>query len=397
MLEVILQITYGILIIKKKGFIMIIPFNKPYYTGKEIQYIKQAMSNSHLSGDGYYTKKVNSFIEEKFKTKKSLFVTSGSSALDIAAILLDLKPEDEVIMPSYTFVSTANAVVLRGAKVVFADINPSTLNIEPEEIEKRITKKTKAIFPVHYAGVACDMDRIMKIAEKHNLKVVEDAAQGVNAKYKGRHLGSIGDIGCYSYHETKNYVCSEGGSILINYDENLAKKCEIVREKGTNRSQFFRGEVDKYTWVDIGSSYLASDMLAAFLYAQFEALDEINEKRKMAYEYYHNNLLDFEKKGLIKLPYIPKEAQSNYHMFYIILETEDKRNSVMDKLKQEGILAVFHYIPLHLSPMGKNMGYQKGNLPITEEYSVRLLRLPLYAGMKEEELNYIVKKLKNLF
>lgn len=374
---------------------MNIPFNRPYYTGKEMEYIKDAIKRRKISGDGYYTKKVNTFIEEQFTTTKALFVTSGSAALDIAAILLNFQPEDEVIMPSYTFVSTANAVILRGAKIVFADIDPKTLNIDPQDIERKITSKTKAIFLVHYAGISCDMDKVMDIAKRYNLKVVEDAAQGVNAKYKGKYLGTIGDIGCYSFHETKNYVCGEGGAILLNCcNEEMIERAEVIREKGTNRSKFYRGEVDKYTWVDIGSSYLASDILAAFLYAQFEQLDVINNIRKNIYEYYYENLKPLEERELLRLPVIPKGCESNYHMFYIVLPTEEERNRVMEELKRVGIMAIFHYLPLHTSPMGLKMGYQKGDLPMTEEYSSRLLRLPLYSGLHKEELDYIVSQLK---
>ncbi len=373
-----------------------IPFNKPYITNKEIEYIKDALSKGRISGDGYYTNKCNEFIKNTFRTKKALLTTSCSSALDMAALLLDLKEGDEVIMPSYTFVSTANAVALRGAKPIFADIQENTLNIDPKDIERKITNKTKAIFPVHYAGVSCDMDRIMHIAKKYNLKVVEDAAQGVNAKYKNKYLGTIGDIGCYSFHETKNYICGEGGAILINQDEELAKRAEIIREKGTNRSQFFRGEVDKYTWVDVGSSYLPSDILAAMLWAQFERLDEINDMREKVYKSYYNGLHDLEKQGKLRLSVIPEDCESNYHIFYILLNTEEERNYVMDKLKESGVSAVFHYIPLHTSPMGLKLGYKKGDLPKTENLSGRLLRLPMYAELKDKEINYIIDKICNI-
>lgn len=369
------------------------PFNKAYLTDKEYEYIKDAVDKNHISGDGYYTKKVNKFIEETFNTEKALMTTSGSSALDMAAILLDLKEGDEVILPSYTFVSTANAIVLRGAKPVFADICEETLNIDPKDIENKVTERTKAIFPVHYAGVSCNMDHIMNIAKEYNLKVVEDAAQGVNSKYKGKYLGTIGDIGCYSFHETKNYSSGEGGAILINDDENLMKRAEIIREKGTNRSQFFRGEVDKYSWVDVGSSYLPSDILSAILCAQFEKLDEIQQMRKKVYENYYNGLKDLEKQGKLRLPIIPKDCESNYHMFYILLNSERKRNYLMDKLKEKEIGAVFHYIPLHTSPMGLKFGYKYGDLPKTEDLSRRLLRLPMYAELRVEEIHYIIKQI----
>ncbi|WP_127836701.1 dTDP-4-amino-4,6-dideoxygalactose transaminase [Clostridium prolinivorans] len=370
-----------------------IPFNKPYITEKEIQYISNCLSKKHIHGDGYYTKLVSQFMENKFEAKQVLLTTSGSSALDIAAILLDLKEGDEVILPSYTFVSTANAVVLRGAKPIFADICEDTLNIDPKDIENKITDKTKAIFPVHYAGVSCDMDSIMSIAKKYAIKVVEDAAQAVNSKYNGKYLGTIGDIGCYSFHETKNYTCGEGGAILINGDEELAKRAEIIREKGTNRSQFFRGEVDKYTWVDIGSSYLPSDILSAMLYAQFEKLDEIQNAREKIYYCYYEGLKELEKRGYLRLPFIPKNCNSNYHMFYIILNSEKERDLLMYKLKEKGISAVFHYIPLHTSPIGLKIGYRYGDLPKTEDLSKRILRLPLYVELKEKEINYIIQSI----
>ena len=371
-----------------------IPFNKAYMTNLELEYVKDCLLNKPISGDGYYTKKVSKFIENTFQTKRALMTTSGSSALDMAAILLDLKEGDEVILPSYTFVSTANAVVLRGAVPVFADIRKDTLNIDSKEIEKKITKRTKAIFPVHYAGVACDMDHIMNIANEYDIKVVEDAAQGVNAKYKDKYLGTIGHIGCYSFHETKNYSSGEGGAILINsQDEKLIERAEIIREKGTNRSKFFRGQVDKYTWVDVGSSYLPSDILAAILYAQFEKLEEINIKRENIYNNYNNELKELEQKGLLRLPIVPSYSKINYHMFYIILNSEKERNDLMNKLKEKGIGSVFHYIPLHTSPMGESFGYKVGDFPITEDMSSRLLRLPMYAGLSENEQQYIIESI----
>ncbi|WP_132995758.1 dTDP-4-amino-4,6-dideoxygalactose transaminase [Sporanaerobacter acetigenes] len=368
-----------------------IPFNKPYMTKKEILYIEDAIFRGKLSGDGYYSKKCSTFIEEIFNTKKALLTTSCSSALDMAAILLDLKEGDEVIMPSYTFVSTANAVVLRGAVPVFAEIEEDTLNIDPEDIKRKITNKTKAIFPVHYAGVSCDMDRIMNIARKNDLKVVEDAAQGVNSKYKQKYLGTIGDIGCYSFHETKNYVCGEGGAILINNDEELVRRAEIIREKGTDRAKFFRGEVDKYTWVDVGSSYIISDINAAMLWAQFERIEEINEKRKKIYKMYYKGLKKLEVVGKIKLPTIPDCCKSNYHIFYMLLNNEFERNHLMNEMKIHGVETIFHYIPLHISPMGERLGYKKGQLKVTEDLSSRLLRLPMYPGLTDAEINYIIE------
>lgn len=373
-----------------------ISFNKPYITEKEMEYIKDCLNSGYIHGDGYYTKKVNEFMEQTFKTNKALMTTSGSSALDMAAILLNLKEGDEVILPSYTFVSTANAIVLRGAKPVFADICEDTLNIDPKDIENKITAKTKAIFPVHYAGVSCDMDSIMSMAKRHNLKVVEDAAQGVNAKYNGKYLGTIGDIGCYSFHETKNYSCGEGGAILINGDKESEDRAEIIREKGTNRGQFFRGEIDKYSWVDIGSSYLPADILAAMLYGQFQKLDEIQQKRKNIYKSYYNGLKNLEKQGKLRLPIVPKDCESNYHMFYILLNSQQERDYLMDKLKKNGIMAIFHYIPLHTSPMGLKLGYKQGELPKTENLSGRLLRLPMYVELKNEDIAFIVKNIINI-
>lgn len=376
---------------------MNILFNKPYISGKEYKYIMDSVARHHISGDGFYTKKVQEFMEQNFRTHKALMTTSCSAALDMAAILLDLKEGDEIILPSYTFVSTANAFILRGATPVFADIQEDTLNIDPEEIVKKITPKTKAIFPVHYGGVSCDMDKITKIAADYNLKVVEDAAQGVNAKYKDKYLGAIGDIGCYSFHETKNYSCGEGGAILINVDDQeLIERAEIIREKGTNRSKFYRGEIDKYTWVDLGSSFLPSDMLAAFLSTQLEVMDEIKNMRKEVYNYYYESLGELEKRGCLRRPIIPTECESNYHMFYILLNSEAERDNVMDRLKERGVMAIFHYIPLHSSPMGKRFGYKTGDLPVTENLSSRLLRLPMYCELTRPELDYIIENLYDI-
>lgn len=375
---------------------MLIPFNRPYQTGKEIQYIQDVLQRNHLSGDGYYTKITQDFMEKRFGASKLMLTTSCTHALEMASLLLDLQPDDEVILPSYTFVSTVNAIMLRGARPVFAEITDNTMNIDPQDIEAKITNRTKAIFPVHYAGVGCEMDRIMDIARQYNLFVVEDAAQGVNAKYKDKYLGTIGDIGCYSFHETKNYVCGEGGAIVINpLNRELVERAEIIREKGTNRSKFFRGEVDKYTWVDIGSSYLPSDLLAAFLYAQFEKLEEINELRRLIYNRYAEYLKEYEKAGRLQLPVIPPDRQSNYHMFYIVLPSEHKRDQIMKSLKANGIMAVFHYIPLHTSPMGTKIGYKKGDLPVTERIGSCLLRLPMYPGITTEEQDYVLEKLTN--
>lgn len=374
-----------------------IPFNQPYLTGREFNYIQDAIARLQISGDGYYGKKVQGWLEAKFDTKKALLTTSCSSALDISAMLIGLKEGDEVILPSYTFVSTANAIAIRGAKPVFAEISEETLNIDPQNVARKITPKTKAIYPVHYAGVACDMDMINELAAQNGLIVVEDAAQGVNAQYQGKYLGTMGDIGCYSFHETKNYSCGEGGAILINRDSKWMERAEIIREKGTNRSQFFRGEVGKYTWVDIGSSYVLSDMLAAFLYAQFEQLDAIQEKRKKIYDTYNEAFQLLQQKGLVRLPVIPEKCFSNYHMFYLLFNSERQRNEAIAHLKENGVVAVFHYIPLHLSAMGRQFGYQAGDLPITENLSSRLLRLPMYTDLGEAEQKSIIDLIYQFF
>lgn len=380
---------------------MRIPFNRPYITGNELVHIEELIQNINngrsISGDGYYTKRVNGFFESRFGAKKALMTTSCTSAIELATYLLDLKHGDEVIVPSFTFVSTVNPILLAGAKPVFAEIKEDTLNIDPDDIRRKITPNTRAIYPVHYGGVACEMDEIMAIADEHDLRVVEDAAQGVNAKYKDKFLGTIGDLGCYSFHETKNYVCGEGGALLINTDEkDLVERAEIIREKGTNRSQFFRGEIDKYTWVDIGSSYLPSDLLAAFLYAQLEKMDEIQQMRQKVYNAYNKVLKPFEDKGILRLPIVPDHAQHNAHLYHVLFNDQTMRDSVMDSLKAQGVHAVFHYIPLHSSPMGMKLRYQTGDLPITESTSGRLLRLPMYAGMTEEELCYTISVLENV-
>lgn len=377
---------------------MQIPFNYPYLTGNEIRYIEDVLCSlsegGHISGDGKYTKLVQDFFQSKFGTRKALMTTSCSSALELATHLLNLKPGDEVIVPSYTFSSTVNPVMLAGAKPVFADIQSDTLNIDPTDIRKKITKKTRAIFPVHYGGVACAMDEIMEIAQDHNLKVVEDAAHGVNAKYKGKYLGTIGDFGCYSFHESKNYVCGEGGALLINSDDpKIIERAEILREKGTNRSKFHRGEVDKYTWLDIGSNYLLSDLLAAFLYAQLEKLDEIQNMRMNVWNDYYSALKPFEDAGKIRLPVIPEYADHNAHLFYVLFHDQQTRDLIMNQLKDEGILAVFHYVPLHSSPVGLGLGNRKEDLQVTEEMSGRLLRLPMYAAMRENEISPIITTL----
>jgi dTDP-4-amino-4,6-dideoxygalactose transaminase len=366
-----------------------IPFNRPFIAGKELYYIAQAVAGGNISGDGHFTQKCAGLLEERFGIHKVLLTPSCTSALEMAAILCDLKSGDEVILPSFTFVSTANAVVRLGARPVFVDIRSDTLNIDEALIEEAITAKTRAIFPMHYGGVGCEMDRIMAIARKHNLMVVEDAAQAVNASYHSRALGSIGHLGAYSFHETKNFICGEGGALCLNTPE-LVDRAEIVRDKGTNRRQFLRGEVDKYTWVDVGSSYVPSEICSAFLYAQLEMMDEINERRRAHYQFYSRQLSPLEADGFLRLPQIPQECESNAHLFWIILPDATTRNALLAHLNDRGIGAVFHYVPLHSSPMGRSFGYKTGDLPITEDLSSRLLRLPVYFDISEAEQNSVV-------
>ena len=373
-----------------------ISFNVPPYVGKEKEYMAEAIDNRKICGDGDFTKKCNSWIEKRTGTAKALLVTSGSTALDMAAVLSDVGPGDEVILPSYTFVSTANAFVLRGAKLVFVDIRPDTQNIDEKLIEDAITDKTKAIAPVHYAGVGCEMDTIMDIAKRHNLIVVEDAAQGVISTYKGRGLGSIGDYGCYSFHETKNYSMGEGGAILIN-DESKVDRAEIIREKGTDRSRFLKGMVDKYTWVDMGSSYLPSELNAAYLYAQLEKADEINENRMASWNRYYEQLSELATDGRIELPVIPEECCHNAHMFYIKTKDLDERVALASFLKENGIGTAFHYVPLHSAPAGARFGRFHGEDKYTTDTFERLLRLPMYYGLKEDEVGYVADKIKEFY
>lgn len=373
-----------------------IPFNIPPFVGKEKDYIAEAIRNNKICGDGPFTKRCHQWIEAKTETKKALLTTSGTDALEMSALLCDIKPGDEVIMPSYTFVSTADAFVLRGAKIIFVDIRPDTMNIDEKLIEAAITDKTKVIVPVHYAGVACEMDTIMEIAKKYNLLVVEDAAQGCYASYKGKMLGSIGDFGCYSFHETKNYSMGEGGAILVN-DEKYVEMAEIVREKGTDRSRFFRGQVDKYSWVEAGSSYLPSDMNAAYLWAQLEKADEVNQARHDCWNLYKERLTKLAEMGLIDLPYIPSECKHNAHMFYIKLKDLETRSEMIEFLKAKGIGSVFHYIPLHSSKAGQKYGRFHGEDIYTTKESERLLRLPMYYGLTLEEVYYITDMVKEFF
>ncbi len=373
-----------------------IKFNVPPYIGEELQYIGQAVEARKICGDGKFTKLCSKWIEEKAGVQKALLTTSCTHATEMAAILAGIQPGDEVIMPSYTFVSTADAFVLRGAKAVFVDIRPDTMNIDENLIEDAITEKTKAIVPVHYAGVGCEMDKICEIARKYHLKVVEDAAQGIMATYKGRMLGSIGDFGCYSFHETKNYSMGEGGALLIRAqkDNELA---EIIREKGTDRSKFFRGEIDKYTWVEAGSSYLPSELNAAYLWAQLQHADEINEARLNSWNQYYRELEELKEQEKIDLPYVPEECTHNGHMFYIKAKDLKERTALIQYLKEKQILSVFHYIPLHSSPAGKKYGVFHGKDVYTTKESERLLRLPMYYGLKADEISYITDCIKEFY
>ena len=373
---------------------MRIDFNRPPFVGKETEYIKEAVEqNRMICGDGPFTKKCSAWMKEHFHSKELLLTTSCTHALEMASYLSDIQPGDEVIMPSYTFVSTADAFVLRGATCVFVDIRPDTMNIDETQIEAAITEKTKAIVPVHYAGVSCAMDEIMAIARKHGLKVIEDAAQGVNAYYKGRALGTIGDFGCYSFHETKNYSMGEGGAILFQ-DDSYLEPAEILREKGTNRSKFFRGQIDKYSWVNYGSSYLPSDINAAYLWAQLEEADKINDKRLSIWNFYHEELKELEDKGVLERPYIPEYATHNAHMYYIKVKDLRVRTKLLAYLKERGILSVFHYVPLHSATAGKKFGRFHGEDVYTTIESERLCRLPMYYSLSLEEAAEVVKALK---
>lgn len=360
-----------------------IPFNRPYIVGKELAYIAQAHANGQLSGDGPFTKRCSASLEQLTGSAKALLTHSCTSALEMTAILADFEPGDEVIIPSYTFVSTANAFVLRGGVPVCVDIRPDTLNIDESKIEQAITSKTKAIVPVHYAGVSCEMDAILDIAKRHRLLVIEDAAQGVMASYKGRPLGAIGDLGCYSFHETKNIISGEGGALLVN-NPNFIERAEIIREKGTNRSKFFRGQVDKYTWVDLGSSYLPGEIIAAFLAAQLDSAQEITDRRMAVWNNYHEAFADLESSGRVRRPVIPYECQHNAHMYYLLLEDLEDRSAFIESMKQSQIGCVFHYVPLHSAPYGLRNARPSGDLTITEGLSERLVRLPLWAGLTPE-------------
>lgn len=373
-----------------------INFNVPPFTGKEMEYIRQAVENQKICGDGQFTDKCSRWMEAKTGSAKCLLTTSCTHAIELAALLAGIKEGDEVIMPAFTFVSTADAFVLRGAKVVFVDIRPDTMNMDETLIEAAITDKTRAIAPVHYAGVSCEMDTILEIAARHQLLVIEDAAQGVMSTYKGRALGNLGDFGCYSFHETKNYSMGEGGALLIQ-NEKFIEDAEIIREKGTNRSKFYRGQVDKYTWVNYGSSYLPSDMNAAYLYAQLELADKINEDRLSIWDRYYKNLEPLARAGKIELPYVPEECVHNAHMFYIKAADIEERTRLIDFLKENGILSVFHYIPLHTAPAGKKFGRFHGEDLYTTRESERLTRLPLYYGLTLDKVDYICSKIEEFY
>jgi len=368
-----------------------IPFNKPYMTGRELWYIAQAHTNGHLAGNGMFTKRCHAWLEARTGARKALLTHSCTAALEMATILADIRPGDEVIMPSFTFVSTANAFVLRGGVPVFVDIRPDTLNIDETKIEPAITPRTKAIVPVHYAGVACDMDAIMDIARRRDLLVIEDAAQGILATYKDRPLGTIGHAGAYSFHETKNIICGEGGALLVN-DGALAARAEIIWEKGTNRNEFSRGQVDKYTWLDIGSSYLPGEVTAAFLWAQMEDAESITRRRLVLWDRYHRALAPLEAEGKIRRPVVPEACRKNAHMYYVLLPTREQRTRVIQSLKELGIHAVFHYVPLHSAPAGRRFGRVSGTMHNTDHVSDRLLRLPLWLGM-EDQIDFIVDSL----
>ena len=368
---------------------MRIPFNKPFSTGMELAYIGEALASHHLSGDGVFTRRCSDWLQQYTATRKALLTHSCTGALEMAALLAEIGPGDEIVMPSFTFSSTANAFVLRGGVPVFVDIDERSLNIDVAEIGKAITKKTKAIVPVHYAGIGCDMDEIMQIAEEHRLFVIEDAAQGVLASYRGKPLGSIGHLAALSFHETKNLMCGEGGALLVN-DLSLVERAEIIREKGTNRSKFFRGEVDKYTWIDVGSSYLPSELSAAFLWAQCQLAEEIGKHRLAVWSQYQDAFTDLERTGRVRRPVVLPDREGNAHLYYLLLADPAERGRVLETLNRVGVNALFHYVPLHSSPAGRRFGRAVGDLPITQEIADRLIRLPLWVGMTTEDVQFVV-------
>lgn len=367
-----------------------IPFNRPCLTGNEMAYMAQAVENGHISGDGPFSRKCHAWLEQNLGVRRALLTTSCTHALEMAAFLLDLQPGDEVILPSFTFVSTVNAFVIRGARPVFADIRADTLNLDEQQLERLITPRTRAIVAVHYAGVGCEMDAILDIARRHGLVLIEDNAHGLFGRFRGQMLGTFGELATQSFHETKNITCGEGGALLINHPAYI-ERAEILREKGTNRSRFFRGQVDKYTWVDVGSSYLPSDILAAFLYAQLEQHRQIQQKRGAIWERYWSGLKDWATQNAVQLPYAPEHCEQPYHMFYLLLPSLERRSALIERLKSKGILAVFHYLPLHLSEMGRKFGGKPGDCPVTEQISDRLLRLPFYNDLSESEQSLVIE------
>ncbi len=373
-----------------------IPFNSAALSGKELEYIKQSVERMHISGGGPFTEKCHTLLEQALHVPKALLTTSCTHALEMAALLLDIQEGDEVIVPSFTFVTTVNAFVLRGAKPVFSDIRPDTLNMDEARLEPLITPRTKAIVPVHYAGVACEMDAICAIAKRHGIPVVEDNAHGLFAKYKGRYLGTFGALATQSFHETKNFTCGEGGALLINEQKHIAR-ADVIWQKGTNRSRFFRGEVDKYTWVDIGSSYLPSEILAAFLYAQLEARTQIQNHRRHVWNFYHEHLQAVAASGALRLPHVPEHCEQPFHMYYLLLPSLEQRQGLIAHLKSRGIHGVFHYLPLHLSDMGLRLGGRPGDCPVTEEISDRLLRLPFYNELHEAEQARVAEAVREYF
>ena len=378
---------------------MQIPFNKTYLTGKEQKFIEDVLQRRELSADGFYTKKVSSVLEKRFSLNRVLMTTSGTHALEMAVELIKLNEGDEVIMPSFTFPSTASTVIRQGARPIFAEIKRGTFNIDPDDIERKITKKTRAIIPVHYAGVACEMDRIAELASRYGLYIIEDAAQGVNARYKKRYLGGIGDLGCYSFHGSKNYTSGEGGALVINRgSEYLGERAEIIRDKGTDRARFLRNEVDQYSWVDRGSSYSPSELLMAILYAQIEELDSIKKKREKVFKSYYKFFISYKNEHFLdSISFVPEYSEPNYHIFYLKFYQKRIRDFVIEKLQERGISATFHYIPLHSSPMGKKLGYKKEDLALTTEVADTILRLPLYPELSDRELQYIKENTGDIF
>lgn len=372
-----------------------IPFNKPFMTGRELEYIQQAHSNGHLAGDGDFTLKCHAWLEQRTGAQRALLTHSCTAALEMAALLLDVAPGDEVIMPSYTFVSTANAFVLRGAVPVFVDVRPDTLNLDERLVEPALTPRTRAIVPVHYAGVGCEMDTILDVAKRHEIAVVEDAAQALGASYRGRALGTLGALGALSFHETKNVISGEGGALLIN-DGSLVQRAEIIREKGTDRSRYFRGEVDKYTWQDVGSSFLPSELVAAFLWAQLEREKEITSRRLAMWNRYHSRLEALEVEGLLQRPHVPPGCEHNAHMYYIVIRRAEERDRVLESLKQLGVRTVFHYVPLHSSPAGRRHGRTDRPLSHTDSISGRLLRLPLWLGLSDSDVDQIADSVRRV-